>query len=1379
MTQNISTNPVRKKVIYIYKHTDEYKKHIGWLKIGDQTGLNSTRIQEQNEADNVETETLFQIPAVDIYGNSFRDHDIHKALEVKGYEREVKVNTDSNRLSEWFKVDLETVKRVIDDRINCRDIFAGNVPTTSQAIVLRDEQKAAIEKTYAYWSNPINAKRSFLWNAKPRFGKTLTSYFFVKEIKARRVLIVTNRPAISDSWFKDFHAHMRAELPDHIFAASKAIELRDSTTGNQIAKSLTRDDLTKNQTLLEKPLIFFISLQDIKGKSKQAEEEFKHKNQWLFDSKIKPWDLVIVDESHEGASTIKAKEVFKNLNTKFTLHLSGTPFKIIADGKFDTDQIYNWSYADEQHEKQNWDYEKGANPYEELPKMNIFTYSLSDVMKGEAGFGELAFDLKEFFDLTDNHFTYAREVETWLDNLTGISRSPETGEIVADSRPNKNPLPFDTEGKRDQLRHTFWLLPGVKECKAMKRVLNSHPIFGKDGENYAVVLAAGKGDDEHDGKTILSRVQQAITDKPYETKTITLSCGQLTTGITVPEWTAVFMLYGAGSLSDGVTRSSSTKYLQAAFRAQNPWKYKVGAEETYKTDCFVFDFAPDRVLTIIQDYAISLASSTMGEHKKSIRKLLNFLPVIAVDENGQMRELNAEDVVELPMKLTAKEIVDGRFIASNKIFANIGNIFHAPAEVREIINKMEAVKKGKVERVKTDVPEPETEIDDAGNTIIDPDITVATTEGVLGKKEYEVLTDDEQEMVKDLVNDKKDLPNDDTPSENKSLIEKAAKEIKQKSKKTAEDKQHEEENAFRDKLRGFARAIPMFLHAYGTPNTDLMNFEQNIPNETFVELTNITKEEFRTLRDTCKFFNELAFNAAVKYFVRMEQALANYFVAESNEDIFDYIPPQENNQIFTPKKVVGEMLDMLEQNDPTIFHNPNLKFFDPDAKSGLFMSGITKRLYAGLKHKIPNDRERLEHILTKQIYTWSPTDILRHITKNTITSFTRWSKTDYDKKLIRACEDNFVQYDPLDNKERKINYEEIKAKIRNDWGQEMKFDVVIGNPPYQQNLSDNKMSRSIYQTFVEMADIVANKICFIIPARWMGGETGPYNELRGFVAEMKEGQHIKEFHDFPNSQEVFNGVDIKGGVCFFIKDKNYIGDVKYVIHEGEKTTEIERSFDNKLNNDIIIRFAELDAVVKKIDYREDTMKTMVSSWNPYGFISDLFTKNNERVRLSEKPLADDDWMIYGLFRSKRTIRYIPHDALHKNHRGAKKYKVFLPRANGSGAFGEVFSTPILGLPIQICTDTFLQVGEFTEEQEATALLQYIKSKFFRALVGVKKIAVFNYKDAFQFVPIQNFTAKSDIDWAKSIPEIDQQLYKKYHLTDEEINFIETRVKEMK
>lgn len=1371
------TKPIKQKVIYVYNHPN-YPKHNGWLKIGDQTGLDSSRIDDQNEADNIETNTLFQVPAVDVYGNTFRDYDIHRELEILGFQREPKAN-NSKRKSEWFKVDLETVKQVIDNRIHCRDGFENKRPSgdSSQTrIVLRKEQNDAINTTYAYWQNRAEfPDRNFLWNAKPRFGKTLTSYKFAERIGAKRVLIVTNRPAISDSWARDFYDHIEQESPiNYLFAASKSFFVDDRRVPSREDILNINSDFVSN---LSRPLIFFISLQDIKGKSADS-DDFKKKNQWIFDIPG-GWDLLIIDESHEGVQTSKTADVMKNLNVDFTLHLSGTPFKAIAGGKFTNDQIFNWSYSDEQERKEDWDPENGDNPYEELPRMNFRAYHMSTMMESQVEDEEACFDLGEFFKATSNGFVRPNDVEKWLDKISGIARNEETGEITVLSVDEKLNQPFDSEEKRDQLRHTFWFMSRINECKAMKELLNNHPIFGE----YEVILAAGKGDDEQEGKRVLEKVQNAIGDDPTKTKTITLSCGQLTTGITVRPWTAVFMLYGTTG-TGSIIKSSSTQYLQAAFRAQNPWSYGEH-KEFYKTDCYVFDFAPDRVLTILQDYAVNLSGGGKKneDHKPAIRKLLNHMSVISMDDKGELRELDAKDIVELPRRLIAKEIVDGGFVTSNKLF-NIGNIFHASAEARAIINKLQAVKKQKLEKKSEDLPEPQTQVDENDEAIVDPEILVNTSNGVLKEKKYEELTTEEAQIAKEAARnstilDTTFLP-DEIPEEKQELIKEAVEEIKETAKKKTEDRKKKEEDEYRDKLRGFARTIPMLLHAYGRNGITFDDLEKIIADDVFEQITGISKDEFRVLRKE-NYFNEDNCNVAIKEFMSREEALSNYFSIGVDVDIFDYIPMQEQNRVFTPKKVVTKMLDMLEEENPEVFKSTKRKFLDPYSKSGLFLAGIVKRLFQNLRPRFNSDKECLMHILSNQIYAWSPNDPLRKSSINTVLGFMRFDRVNYEPKDKRSLEDNFLNYDPM-NEKGEIDNDKVLEHIRKCWGEDMKFDVIIGNPPYQ--LSDGggtgDSAKPIYHLFIECGmKLRPTKLCMIIPSKWMIGGKG----LDKFRTKMMNDRHIQIIYDYPDASQCFSNVHIDGGVNYFLWNSGYDGPCEYNYIIGDEAIKSTRFLNNKASS-LVIRDSRQIGIVEKVDKLRGhrVFSDIVESRNFYGITTSLFNRPEEYTftSLSEIPF-DNSVKIYGVKGKKggarRVFGFIDIKSINPEsieHVG--NYKLLFSKAYSANT--TVPPEIILAKPNEICTETFLNIGNFKDEQSARNCLKYIKTKFFRMLLTLNRNGMNNSKASFELIPLLDFSINSEINWDNSIKQIDDWLYEKFGFSQSEIQFIEENVKEM-
>ena len=1316
------------KVIYVYHHPESVE-HEGWLKIGDQTGFNSGRIQQQNEADNIRAETLYMTPAIDKNGNPFRDYEVHAIIDATGkFEREKKKNSKSGRYSEWYKMTKKEAVTVIEARKNLKDFNLNILKEINLDIKPRDEQQRAIQKTFNYWKDSLKGKREFLWNAKPRFGKTLTSYWFMEKIEAKKVLVVTNRPAISDSWYEDYREFIQ---PKGLFKFGSTKDNKNTTHEGHLKGRALNVVEAKAAISNGKPTIFFISLQDIKGREADNPETFKAKNQWIFNES---WDLFIIDESHEATETDKAHKLFKNLKTGFTLHLSGTPFKALADKKFNVDQIFNWTYEDEQSAKENWDPMDGENPYYELPKMNMFAYRLSSALNATVSDGEYAFDLNELFKTSQSKFVYEEMVLKFLDNMFGISSKNDQ---------SVRPFPFADPQIRDELRHTFWLLPGVSAVKALKKLMQEHGVKDSTRKvfaDYEIIDASAKGDDEHEGKTALEKVKRIIGAKgnPLETKTITLSCGQLTTGVTIKPWTAVLMLYGAEG-----GRTSATRYLQAAFRGQNPWRYKdKNGNDIIKENCYVFDFAPDRLLLIFQDYAKSVIGEGV-DVKAKVRKLLNFLTVVAEDEYGEMKELDANEVVTMPLRLMTQEIVDGKFITSNRLF-NIGNIFHLPAGAREILNEMGTLKKGRIEHDKNKNPiaDPQLEYDQDGNLILN--------ESNLGKKKYEEILEDNP----DLPSDKMPTLDDLIPSDAKTDLEKLAQ--KEKA---------EQENAIHDHLRYFARAIPMILMAYGKSDTKLENFEKYIDSETFTELVGITKDQFKELRDIYKLFNEEVFNSSIIEFLNRKAELADYYENDSGMDIFDFIPPQQTNQIYTPKAVVKMMVDILEKESPGIFKSKDHTFLDPYMKSGLYITEIVKRLYNNLERQMPNKHERLEHILTRQVYGFTPTKILHLISNETIFGFMH-GKPEFKKARYRV-EKNFVHFEDEDSRMLQ-DQGALKETIDKNFGEHMKFTAIIGNPPYQLS-TDTNFATPVYHLFFEAAKkLQPDYISLIHPARFLfnaGATPKEWNK------QMLNDKHLSISLYESNSQKIFSGVDIKGGVCVTLWNKNMpsggLGGAFIAFDEL-------RGILNK------VKIGGFDRIVGS---RGETKLIMALDRKyPNDFrIAPNYFERFPKVFL-KKRTAKNNVKIIGLEKgNKRTERFV--DISIVNDPKLNKWKVFLPKSNGSGALGEVLSTPLVGGPIAGeplvgCTYSFLQIGSFDSQLEADNCLKYIKTKFCRALLGTLKVTQDNPKDVWKNVPIQDFSKKSDIDWAKPVAEIDKQLYKKYKLDKKEVDFIETHIKAM-
>ena len=1050
------------RMMYAYS-TPEIARHNGWLKIGDTEQGVDKRIKQQTHTADVQF--ILEWKDIAMYRDDctyFRDHDFHDYLtEYKGIER--------NDHTEWFKIDGQELRRCFEEFVS-RDYQQKGLHYSYK---LRKEQQNATEMTMVYLKEH-NGEGKFLWNAKPRFGKTLTTYDLIRQMKVKNVLIVTNRPSIANSWYDDFEKYMAGQT-GYLFVSDN-----ESLRGRQGV--MTRDMFLKwlpNRDENFAGQICFESLQGLKGSVYFGGNYNKLK--WIKELR---WDMLIVDESHEGVDTMRTDRAFNNIQRKFTLYLSGTPFKAIASGEFDDHQIFNWSYTDEQEAKTNWA-DNSHNPYQDLPKLNLFTYRMSDIVRekvkqgmelDEEGSIDYAFDLNEFFKTKeDGNFEHEGDVRKFLKALTTLEK-----------------FPFATEELRKEMAHTFWLLNRVDSTKAMAKLLKEE---GSGFEDYEVVLAAGDGkmDDNDETVKAYNKVKAAI--KTHD-KTITLSVGQLTTGVTIPEWSGVLMLSNM---------QSAQLYMQAAFRAQNPYEYSEGGKIVRKENAYVFDFDPARTLILYDEFANNLKKSTAGgsgttdERKQNIKQLMNFFPVIAEDDDGRMMQIDEHKVLSIPRKIKCEEVVRRGFM-SNLLFRNIANIFSAPAIVGEILNKMDKAHEERGRSTKTTLDEAENvSVDENGEVVIPEGLIVGQEQYIFGDKLYKTFESIEDEIpmaaegadqvltainrvgdsLKAAVEQNIINPASEeyelTQAQTKRIVRDSHKEVETKiekikgdfeqQRKIAEVK-HEEaikqasnereledaektfrkeiesalkgvndaikdatdeiinnkpkeviERIERDKeerrkdsveeevrahLRGFARTIPSFIMAYDEGHLTLDNFDKNIEDDVFKEVTSITLDEFRFLRDGGDYtddgvqkhfnghlFDEVVFDDAIAEFRKKRMELANYFDESHSEDIFDYIPPQKTNQIFTPKWVVKKMVDLLEKENPHIFEDPNKTFADLYMKSGLYITEIVRRLYNNVEmcRQIPDDKERILHILRHQVYGFAPTRIIYLIATRFILGF--------------------------------------------------------------------------------------------------------------------------------------------------------------------------------------------------------------------------------------------------------------------------------------------------------------------------------------------------------------------------------------------------------
>ncbi len=693
--------------------TPDIPKYAGWEKIGytEQESADA-RIAQQASQLSVEKKKLWSRRALftSEAGGRFTDKDFHAYLHQQGVERET-----TPKRTEWhhFEIAPKTSLEYFND-------FAGqdfpNLPSSGgeDDYVLRPEQQAAVDQAVAAFEA---GKAEVLWNAKPRFGKTLTTYDLMRTLDVRRVLIVTNRPAIANSWFDDFTRFIGHQTTYRFVSESPSLAGRSPMTREQW-RAFSLNHLDEDPRIVE-----FLSLQDLKGSQYFGGSYDKLKHIAQFD-----WDLLVIDEAHEGIDTTKTDVAFDQIKRKWTLHLSGTPFKALASGKFDQDQIFNWTYEDEQAARQQWEDDGQENPYAALPTLNLLTYQISRMITDRLAEGvaidedeaniDYTFDLNEFFATKDNgFFEHEAEVIKFLDCLATNEK-----------------YPFSTPELRDEIRHSFWLLNRVASAKALERLLKKHDVF----KDYTVVLAAGDGrsDDDTDpvaaGKS-LDKVRTAIAEaEKSDGKTITLSVGQLTTGVTVPEWTAVIMLSNL---------SSPAQYMQAAFRAQNPCTFERAGHVFQKQNAYIFDFAPERTLTIFDAFANNLhpnPSGDQGVRQENIRTLLNFFPVLGEDAEGRMIELDASQVLTFPQVFKAREVVRRGFL-SNLLFANVAGIFRYSEHVKEILDKLPTAKQGKVTNGQPiEIPQPPPVTDPDGNVQVDVETVINPKVAELGKPVWSI-----------------------------------------------------------------------------------------------------------------------------------------------------------------------------------------------------------------------------------------------------------------------------------------------------------------------------------------------------------------------------------------------------------------------------------------------------------------------------------------------------------------------------------------------------------------------------------------------------------------------------------------------------------------
>ena len=1308
---------LKPRLIYVFAIAD--KQHEGSLKIGETTLgddigaalppsnseiLNQAakaRIDQYTKTAGISYELLHTELTFYIRGGqicSFNDKQVHNVLERSGVKRK-----EFKGATEWYSCDLETVKRAITAiKEGKESLGAGEVTYTENPIILRPEQKIAVERTL----KQFRKGNQMLWNAKMRFGKTLCALRVAKEMGAVRTIIITHRPVVDASWFEDFGKTFYDRPEWHYGSHNKG------------------ESFSSLQRLASqgKKYVYFASMQDMRG-SKEVGGKFD-KNNEVFST---AWDLVIVDEAHEGTQTELGKAVLEQLIGKKTktLRLSGTPFNLLDDHK--EEEVFTWDYVMEQQAKTDWEINHlgDTNPYASLPTIHLYTYDLGRLMSAYSD-EEKAFNFREFFRTReDGGFVREKDIDHFLKLLTTDDED--------------SLYPYSNDTFRHIFRHTLWILPGVKAAKALSRKLAEHPVFGL----FNVVNVAGDGDDEEESRDALELVNKAIGEDSDESYTITLSCGRLTTGVSVRPWTGVFMM--AGSYS-----TSAAGYMQTIFRVQTPYTHN----GRMKTDCYAFDFAPDRTLRVLAEAA--KVSHKAGKQTEGDRKILgdflNFCPIIAID-GGQMKKYKVETMLAQLKRAQIEKVVQDGF--ENGALYNDELLKLTEVELKEFDDL-----KGIIGKTKA-MPKP-------GD--IDINRQGLTNEQYAEKEQLEKKK-------------KKDL----TPEEKKRLDELKAK----------GDQRREAISI----LRGISIRMPLMLYGAEMMDEDkeltIDNFANLVDNQSWEEFMprGVTKQVFRRFK---RYYDPDIFREAGKR-IREMARMADKFTIEERiarlASIFATFRNPDKETVLTPWRVVNmhlgdslggycfmnedftSLLDTpryIEHKGITskVFH-PRSVILEINSKSGLYPLYAAYNIY---RTRIEEARERYGEInrttalmlwdrsLEENIFVVCKTPMARYITMRTLRGFRKTKvHAEYYPDLIESIT---TQPDSVVNM---LRSGKRFWKINND--ENMKIDAIIGNPPYQVTVEGNGRSKPVYHLFMDLACQISQRVSLITPARYLfnaGFTPTDWN------SKMLNDEHFKVVNYKANSTEVFPSVDIKGGVAVMYRDSTQkfgkIGVFKAFPELNQIASKVEKLHEKSL----------VEIVYAESSYRFDTSKPEIERLvsdrlnGDKKIISNIFDKLPDLFTEEQRPRAIG---FYGRTKGGRCFRYADRKLFEK-HPNLDKYKVIVPESNGSGAIGEVLSTPLIGEPLIGVTQTFLTIGAFDTRAEAEACLKYVKTKFARTMLGLLKATQHNPKETWRLVPLQDFTDRSDIDWSQSVADIDRQLYRKYGLEEKEIAFIEEKVRAM-
>lgn len=1370
--------PFEYKVIYVFKIDDE--PHRGKVKIGDATLHTDKSIEELvpnchelNEAsrerirsytgtagikfDLLHTELAIRkakdAETGEVELKAFRDHDVHNVLKNSNIPP---IRIDNTTGKEWFETSPETAISAIQAVKDGKQNLSGEVVKGFIPIDFRPEQTDAIEMTLKQFKKG----NRMLWNAKMRFGKTLSALEVVrrsgeifegdKKAKVKRfekVIIITHRPVVDKGWYEDFGKIFGGGEYDYIYG-SKA-------TGYSV----------KDLLATGRNFVYFASIQDLRG-SEQVGGKFE-KNSEIYATN---WDLIIIDEAHEGTTTTLGEKVIDQITNDITnefadsdtkvLSLSGTPFNILTN--YEQDEIYTWDYIMEQERKMQWAIEHygDSNPYDELPQMHIFTYDLGELIKGDyISLDDKAFNFKEFFrvwtgevdkdgkampeGIEKGSFVHARDVNHFLD-------------LMATSDESSN-YPYSTEEYRKLFQHSLWMVPGVKEAKALKKMMMEHPVFGSGAFN--IVNVAGDGDEEKEYSDALKEVKNAIKKTQPGNYTITLSCGRLTTGVTVREWTAVFML--AGSYS-----TSASSYLQTIFRVQSP----CNKDGRIKEHCYVFDFAPDRTIKMISE-GVSRQGGKSGETDKTrLGKFLNFCPVISIT-GSTMKDYDVTQMLHQLKKAYIERVAL--------------NGFDDPKLYNDELLKLDNLEIEKFNDLKR---------------------IIGSTKAIKQTNEIDIntqgLTEEEYERIKELEGKKK-KHRELTPEE-KAELERRREALRMR-------------NTAISILRGISIRMPLLVYGAGGKFDDhltLDTFIDGIDDSSWEEFmpNGVTKEKFQEFK---KYYNEDVFTGAsqkIRNITRSADDLEPTERVKKISELFSHFKNPDKETVLTPWRVVNmHMSDTLggydffnEEHKETLeeprfvdrgdvtsdtFKKDDAQILEINSKTGLYPLYVTYSIYREKCKKIAKDaltfekkREIWNEVIRDDVFIVCKTPMAKSITKRTLAGYG-------DSKVNAHYLDDFIGQ--FENKQKQLTSRILSPGYWEKKGTKMDFDAVVGNPPYNENLGNtsgnSSKSKSIYNVFISQGIALNPKyISMITPSRWMTRSTEGIPDE--WVDKMLSDDRIRLMHDFINAEVCFPRIGIRGGVNYFLWNRDNRGKCDYYLHNEDQTVSFKRDYLDSNKTGIVIRDTEANTIIEKIkmvegNYYSDDSKNMSGLVSPKDFFTNKVVLTSSWDKYSLEKNEKDAIKCY-LNKSIHKIAYgWTNESIIPKHRDSiSLHKVFIPAAGGNGNDGQVLGCPFYGEPGSVCSQTYLLIGydpnaPLTKEQ-CQNIIKYVKTRFFRYLVSVKKKTQNGPRAVYQFVPIQSFSNDSDIDWGNSIDKIDLQLFEKYSLSDGERKYIISRIDEM-